>query len=126
MDFTALGNFIKDFGLGVSLALLFVGALVWKPKGSPNPYLITGSMIDAKDRELTELRAEHTRDRADWQRRYDEDRAEWSQREARERSQRMQSEQKLTETLATMDRVVDVMSELRLDLARLARIEPPK
>jgi len=121
-----LVSFIKDFGAPVSLALLFVGAMVWKPKGSQNPYLISGSTIDVKDRELADLRQDWAADKASWQKRYDEDRLEWSQREARERSQRMAAEQRLIETIATMDRVIDLMGELRLDLARLTRVEAPK
>lgn len=117
---TTVGPFLRDFGLPLGIMIVFSLMLISKPRGSQNPYLVTGSAIEAKEREMAELRVQHAADKAEWQKRYDEDHVEWQQLRAEEKSQRMQADARLTESLKLMTDQTAVIQEMRIELARVA------
>lgn len=118
MDFTSATNFLKDFGLPLGMAILFQLMLISKPRNSTNPYLVPGSALDSKDRELDSVRSSRSAIEERLRQDFTSELLEWKRLREEERNQRIASDLRLQDTIHLVTELTRVVQEIRLELVR--------
>jgi hypothetical protein len=121
---TAVAAFFREFGIPLALFVTFAYLLVHK-RADRAAYLVPGYLYDDARSEAERVRVAYEARILDGHRDMDARIAESRRQRDEERARSIEADERLRETVEVLRELTRTISEARLEVARLAGINPP-